>query len=214
MSDYLISDDAREHGRTKPTSFVRERKLSFATIVGMILNSLTKSLQIKLEDFFEYVLDRDEQDILQTFLWKGKEYAIRRVVFQLESGERETLITSLPTTFQIENFSGYSVSAVLQDFYASVCINNIAATFVGDVELDSQSKKKHTYKANKNILLGKLKNRMVKALLIGGAALISLFERICEVIVRNVIPIRPGRAFPRVEGWKRLKYPPNMRGAI
>jgi len=115
---------------------------------------------------------------------------------------------------QIENFSGYSVSAVLQDFYASVCINNIAATFVGDVELDSQSKKKHTYKANKNILLGKLKNRMVKALLIGGAALISLFERICEVIVRNVIPIRPGRAFPRVEGWKRLKYPPNMRGAI
>ena len=72
MSDYLISDDAREHGRTKPTSFVRERKLSFATIVGMILNSLTKSLQIKLEDFFEYVLDRDEQDILQTFLWKGK----------------------------------------------------------------------------------------------------------------------------------------------
>ena len=56
---------------------------------------------------------------------------------------------------------------VLQDFYASFCINNIAAVFNGDVELDIISDNKYTYKTNRNVLLGKLKNRMIKAILIG-----------------------------------------------
>jgi len=49
ISNYLAYDGAREDGHTKPTAFVRERKLPFTTITKMILNSLTKSLQIKQE---------------------------------------------------------------------------------------------------------------------------------------------------------------------
>lgn len=402
LSKYINSNIAKERGRIKATAFTRRRKLEFRTMIGMMLNSLTKSLEIELGDFFEYVLDSPEtvtkqafskarqnirpgffkelsqlpsdtfyengrhrtyhgyrllaidgttldlpdfenlrehfghlgnrdktvrarasglfdvendiilaaeidncrvdertlarrhlaelkkmgyqkdlllydrgypsrewlayhldeglefvmrvkdtflhkkhvyqggRDYLQSFHWNGKNYVVRRIAFRLESGERETMITSLPAEFdmtamkeiyakrwgieteyyylkhrlQIENFSGYSVLAVLQDFYASVFLNNISAVFVADAKAGRRSGCKHQYKANRNILLGKLKNRMVKALFLGGVSMASFYEKICTAIGAHVIPIRPGRSFPRVEGWKRLKHPPNMRRAI
>lgn len=402
LNVYLRSDTAKEQGRVKTTAFSRRRKLTFTRTVGLLLNSLKKSLQIELDDFFEYVLGSEEtvtkqafskarqnirpeffketaripvntyyedgkfrsfhgfrllavdsttldlpdfenlrehfghmgnrertvrargsglfdvensiilaaeidgwrtdertlarrhlaelkamgrrndlllydrgypsrewlayhldegyefvmrakdaflhrkqvyqggRDYLQSFRWNGKNYVVRRIVFLLESGERETLITSplpafsmadlqgiyekrwgieteyyyLKHRLQIENFSGYSLAAVLQDFYASICLNNIAAVFSAEVEPGKMQKRKYTHKANRNILLGKLKNRLVKALFVGGEALSDLFVKLCAAVAGNTIPIRKGRSFPRVEGWKRLKHPPNMRFAI
>ena len=46
--------------RIHEKAFTRKRKLGFGIVVGMLLNSLTKSLQIELDDFFEVVLASDE----------------------------------------------------------------------------------------------------------------------------------------------------------
>lgn len=42
MSGYLRSDEAISDGRSKPSAFVRTRKLPFTVISGMILNSPNK----------------------------------------------------------------------------------------------------------------------------------------------------------------------------
>ena len=390
MRGFLSSKEAKESGRTKETAFTRKRKLEFPIIIGMLLNSLTKSLEIELDDFFEYVLEsektaskqafskarqninpiflkklahmpvnifykddnfrtfqgyrliavdgltlelpdfdnlqkyfrdvgnknktvrakasgmfdvenniilaaeidnyrvdertlarrhlaelkeigygkdlllydrayasrewlayhineglefvmraknaflykktvyKEEQDFLQSFTWKDKDYTVRRTIIQLESGEWETLLSSplsgfspselkiiygkrwgiaseyyyLKHRLQIENFSGYTATAVLQDFYASVCLNNIASVFVGDAELDNNPKRKHEHEANRNTLLGKLKNRLIKALFMGGEAMLRFFEKLCAGIEKSTVPIRPERTLSWPNGQK------------
>jgi len=166
---------------------------------------------------------RGEEDYKQNFYYDDKCYTVRRVVFMLESGEVETLITTLSDDFtltelkelygkrwgietkfyalkhkiQIENFSGYTLTAVLQDFYAGICLANIAAIFAGDVDFSSTSERKYTYKANTNLLLGSLEHRLVKALLQGSEeSLILLFMKITGSIASRGVPIRPGRIVP------------------
>ena len=180
-----------------------------------------------------------ERDFRQFFQWQGRQYTVRRVVFRLESGEAETLITSLDemlslgdlkeiygkrwgieTEFyslkhkiQIENFSGYSVGAIRQDYYAAIFLQNVAALLALDAETDS-SHRKYTYMPNQNLLIGKLKNRLVKALLRGGETLERFLRGILRDIRRLQVPVRLGRVVSRDRPRRGLKHPPNRKRAI
>ncbi|MDR0301849.1 MAG: IS4 family transposase [Treponema sp.] len=403
ISEYLNSDETVKRRRTHEKAFTRKRKLSFSVVVGMLLNSLTKSLQIEVDDFFEYVLTsvdtvskqayskarqnvkpdflrelseipaevlykdanyktwrgyrllavdgstlelpnfehlrmhfnhvgnqaetvrakasalfdlensmilaseidhyrlgerefarrhltwlkesgyrkdlllydrgypsrelmayhidegldfvmrvkdsflsrkklyRGEEDYIQNFYHKDKVYTVRRVVFLLKSGDVETLLTTLPENFslsdlkeiygkrwgietefyalkhkiQIENFSGYTVTAILQDFYAGICLANIAAIFANDADFSGSPQRKYTYKENSNLLLGKFKHRLVKALLQGAEESLNLlFAKVTGSIARRPIPIRPGRIVTRGKKRRPIKHPPNQKRAV
>jgi len=182
-----------------------------------------------------------EEDYTQNFYHKDMRYTVRRVVFILESGDVETLITTLPQDFslqdlkeiygkrwgietefyalkhkiQIENFSGYTVAAIMQDFYAGICLANIAAIFASDVDFSNSSGRKYTYKENCNLLLGSLKHRLVKAMLQGSEEpLLLIFTKITDSIARYPIPIRPGRVVSREKKRRPIKHPPNQKRAV
>jgi hypothetical protein len=172
-----------------------------------------------------------------TYRHQGNEHAVRIIKLSLPSGGTEVLFTNLarfdPEEFlqiyqmrwpvetkydclknklMLENFSGKTVIAVLQDFWATMTLSNLAV-FV-KLETDTRIKEKdqdkeltYQYQTNMNILIGKLKNHLVLMLLMDDAdARTALFNKVVAEIARNKVPIRPGRAFPRKPPRQKKKW--------
>ena len=58
-SEIVNSDDYRKRNIIRKTTFTRNRKLTFPVMIVLILNFLTRTMQIELDDFFANVLDAD-----------------------------------------------------------------------------------------------------------------------------------------------------------
>jgi hypothetical protein len=110
----------------------------------------------------------------------------------------------------IENFSGISVEAVLQDIYAKVLTKNITAVsvFEADKVKDKKNKnRKYQYRINFSYSLSQLKDNIVRFLLYSPSSNLSklLIVRISKV----VNAYRPGRSFIRIDkraNRSRAKY--------
>lgn len=109
----------------------------------------------------------------------------------------------------IENFSGFSVEAVLQDIHAKTLTKNLAAVAIVEADrLSSQveRKRKHHYKLNISHALNQLKDNIVRFLM--GTAVKGLSELLIAKISRVANAYRPERKFNRP--WRRMsayKYP-------
>ena len=159
-----------------------------------------------------------------------KTYNLRVIKFPLDSGETETLITDLTedkfkteefkglyfkrwpietrydivkTRLQLENFTGKTVLSVLQDFFVSMFLSNMAtfAKYITDAKIKKNNENKglkYEYKTNINILIGKLKNNLVLALLEESPKRRDkAMRKVINEIIKNQIPIRPGRQVER-----------------
>ena len=74
---------------------------------------------------------------------------------------------------------------------------------------------KHEYKVNTNILIGKMKDSMVLILLEDNSEKRNeMFQSIMQKIVKNMVPIRPGRSKVRKMGLKANKYPMNQKRCL
>jgi hypothetical protein len=83
----------------------------------------------------------------------------------------ETRFDELKHKFEVENFSGEKPLLIEQDFYATVFLSNIASISEQEAEEEMREKKRtktlkyDEYRINKNILVGKLKNRLIEMIL-------------------------------------------------
>ena len=163
-----------------------------------------------------------------------KSIKCRFILVELPTGEKEVLITSLTDMelypheifqglyhlrwgveesykkdkhrLQLENFSGTSIIAILQDFYANILLGNITSILSFGVEKEIEKKQKNTkysYKINVTTALSKVRETIAR--LFSGVDILSLIEKLITLFVSNVLPIRPGRSFPRNKG-KRKRY--------
>jgi hypothetical protein len=148
----------------------------------------------------------------------------RLVKVELESGETEILLTSLVDekkftiadlkelygfrwaiedcfkTFKhkvcIENFSGKSVKAVLQDFYVKIFIMNLTAVAVRPINEALKKptvKVKYTYQVNFVEAIATMKRGVVSFFLT--KEITKGLQRLRDRITRITEPIRPGRKF-------------------
>lgn len=105
---------------------------------------------------------------------------------------------------KLENFTGYSASSVLQDFYGSIFISNLQSVIVNDLqaELDEKSAGKlYKQKVNTNLSYGFLKNRVLE-LLWKDIPSTEIHHELKTLFLKNTIPIRNGRHEER----NRKKY--------
>lgn len=166
---------------------------------------------------------------------------VRVAVFDLSSGEKEIIVTSLldkekftyddlfklynkrwnieenykliKCVAHIENFSGESKVAILQDFFATVFTCNIASLLSQEAqeELKQESAdnikntNKYSYKINRNLLIGTIKNEILEVLL-GNNNLEEYCNKLKQRIKRSLISIRPGRSFDRPRRYTQ-RYP-------
>jgi hypothetical protein len=129
----------------------------------------------------------------------------------------ETHYDVLKNILEIENFTGKSPLSVRQDFYATVLTNNIRGLIhwelQDEVEQENQSStRKYAYQLNKNLSIGRLKDRIVTLMLEQGD-LQEFYTDLKREMKRNMIPLRPGRHFPR-KRKNRQKYTMTKKRAL
>lgn len=133
----------------------------------------------------------------------------------------ETRYDELKNQFEIENFSGVTPIVIEQDFYATILLSNMASLIEQDAHEEMQEKNAHKtlkydeYKINHNILVGKLKNRLVEILLEEDhSKKDAMFQRLIAELERNIVPIIPGRSFKREKKNKANKYSQSKRRSL
>ena len=214
----------------KKCLLIFDRGYASAELISTLFES-NKHFLIRVRNKFNAEIDGiGLGDGVVAIKFEGKQYNVRVLKFPLETGEIETLITDLPSEIldisdgkeiyfkrwpietrydvvkeklQLENFTGKTVLAVKQDFYASMFLSNIASfsKYISDAKIsnDNESKElKYKYKTNTNLLIGKLKDNLVKIMLDNdpirrGHAITAL----CHEFSKNRIPIRTRRQFLR-----------------
>ena len=82
----------------------------------------------------------------------------------------ETKYTTLKNKLKLENFSGRTLISVQQDFYATMFLSNLVAIskVIADESIQEMNREKnlmYDYQVNESMLIGHLKNRLVKCLL-------------------------------------------------
>jgi hypothetical protein len=138
-------------------------------------------------------------EVLVTNLWEEDGYSADEFkdVYFMRWGI-ETNISFQKNVLQMESFSGLTVDAVLQDFYATVFMTNLHSILVKDAQktIDQTIKRKYPAKINKNKSFGKLKNALVGLFVNHDPATILHFLH--AVFIRDPLPVRKGRSFDRV----------------
>ena len=164
-----------------------------------------------------------------------KKLKVRLVRIELESGETEILLTSLINeeiftplhlkevygfrwsieesykTFKhkvcIENFSGKSYKAVLQDFYVKIFIMNLTAAAVRPINeaLKKQSVKvRYVHQVNIIEAIATMKKAVVSFFVTG--KITQAIKRVVRRLSDITEPIRPGRKFKRNHQPKRKHH--------
>ena len=174
-------------------------------------------------------------------LTKDSRINVRLIKVSLESGETELLMTSLIdqdvypyTEFKklyftrwkvetfynrikniliVENFSGITKHAILQDFYCALFITNVQSLIIEEAQSkvdEKTSGRKYNYKVNSSIPLGLMKYKILDLFTNKGAQ-ITLVE-LEKLLVQHTIPIREGRRYKRGVGkYRKRKTPPMFK---
>jgi hypothetical protein len=126
----------------------------------------------------------------------------------------------LKSLMQMENFTGKSVLSVKQDFYATLYLANMTAFAKmranGSItEARKDKGLKYEYKANTNLAIGILKDRLIMVMLEEKKKRqAKMLNAIFKAIARNVVPIRPGRQFPRKKSSIKYKRRTTMKTTL
>jgi len=121
---------------------------------------------------------------------------------------------------QLENFTGKTVLSVYQDFYASMYLANVAAfaKYITDeniATIDDGKNLKYEYQTNTNMLIGKLKNNLVLAMLEDNhRKRKKMINKILIEISQNKVPIRKNRQVERKATTRKQRFHCNQKSAL
>ncbi len=145
-------------------------------------------------------LKSGEKMVVCTSLRDKKVYS-REMILELY-GKRwgiEESYKFLKCRLDLENFTGKTPHAILQDFYVKVFLSNFCTLLTLEEQLKLEHKedgtKKHKYRLNRTFALSSLKDLPVYIFLKG--MLKKALDAFKLIIAKAVVAIRPNRKFPR-----------------
>lgn len=164
-------------------------------------------IQISNEDT-EYLVTNilDSQISLEDFKWAyRKRWGI------------ETKYNDVKNKLEIESFTGYSPIAILQDFYATMFLANLAGVLQYDLrdEIEaahSNPENRYVYTMNVAMTISELKRTVVEMISTTSTPKRErLFAQMTCRLSKAVVPVRPNRSTKRIRKHKAMKYPNNMK---
>lgn len=170
-----------------------------------ILGLLTESMQVRL---IRIELDNGELEVLVTSLIDCKTYP--HELFKDLYFKRwpiEEMYKLYKSRIEIGNFTGKSVQAIKQDFYARVFMCNLTSILAFPVheKIDEKHQEsKLDYKINWTQALAKMKNSVIS--LFFGDNVIDIINYLFKLFLANNSAIRPGRKFERKKSFATKKY--------
>jgi hypothetical protein len=113
----------------------------------------------------------------------------------------------LKSRLDLENFTGKTPHAILQDVYVKVLLSNICTLVTLEEQMkqeqkDSDKNKKHSYRVNRSFALSSLKDIPIYIFL--KRKLRQALDAFRKIIAKALVPIRPNRTFPRRSSPRRL----------
>lgn len=115
----------------------------------------------------------------------------------------ETKYNTVKNKLLLETFSGRTPLAIKQDFYATMYLANITAFAKIEtdrsISVEQENKElKYKYETNEKMLIGKLKNKLILALICDNSfERQEILDEIIEKASRHRTPLRPNRHFDR-----------------
>jgi len=139
-------------------------------------------------------------EVLITNLWEEDGHPVEQFkdLYFMRWGV-ETNISVQKNILQLESFSGLTLHAVLQDFYATVMMANLHSILIKDAQQTIEKTthhRKHPMKVNKSKSFGKLKVNLVALFINNDVEMI--LRKLHDHFVKDLIPIRKGRSFRRI----------------
>ena len=107
-SDIINSDDYRERNITRQNAFTRNRKLSFPVMIVLLLNFLTRTMQIELDDFFANVLDAGTDSVTKQAFFKARKNILPDAFKELFLMTRDMVLNKN----KIKRHKGYRILAI------------------------------------------------------------------------------------------------------
>lgn len=191
--DFLLTGKNEDVVYLLPTPVIRDRLRESGIIISKNHKLKTRLIRVELENGCT--------EILMTNLFKseGFKHKIFKDLYAKRWGV-ETNIGFQKNILQLESLSGHSVISVLQDFYATVFTANLHSILIKPAQKtieNSKRKSKYPLKVNNNRAFGKIKK--VIAVLILKTRIKSILRNLHDQFIRDPLPIRLGRSFPRVK---------------
>src|SRR3989344_9135586 len=221
-ADYIVRVQ-RNFGSNVDSFWDTEEKERIVEIKELPPKSRRKLQKLGLEfrpfkfRLVKIILNTGETEVLATSLLDSEKFDSKflKETYELRWGI-EVNYDHLKNHIELGNFTGYSVQAIKQDFFANILLANIQALLIRDAQTElihkNENKKlKYEYKINRNLSLGFLKERVVGILLSDTP---NYFEELKELFKIGPIPIRKGRKFPRNFKKSKRKFYMNKRRAI
>ena len=196
------------------------------------------------EQFSKYLKTKGNDYIITHKFAKGNSAKFRVIKLKLDNGDIEILISNLyskhfitedfreiyhmrwgieekyndlKNKLEIENFAGNSEIAVLQEFYATMFLSNIASMMALDCteeieELNKDKDLKYQYKANLSMTIAVMRMRLIDMLTVRSEKKRErILNNIYNQLLISVTPIRPNRSQTRAVKHKSQKFPQNQR---
>jgi len=133
----------------------------------------------------------------------------------------ETRLDILKHTFQMENFSTENPQLMEQDYHATIWLSNLASLFEQDAEEEmcenhrTQTLKYREYQIHQNVLVGKLRNRLIEmAIEEDNTKKDLLYARFVKEIQPHIVPVVKNRSFPRIKKTKANKFEKTKRRGV
>jgi len=149
-----------------------------------------RALRVELEDKTEYLVTNLDEDTL-SLDEAGYVYALRWNI--------ETYYGILKTELELENFSGKTKNAVLQEFYAALTISNMCQCFINDADYeisarDSHKNLKYKRQANRRQCIGEIVPMFLECVFTDSdRKRDKLWKKVERYCAQFSEPIRPGR---------------------
>lgn len=147
---------------------------------------------------------RETVEVLATNLWKEPSNNFKEL-YNKRWGI-ETNIHLQKNILQLECFSGLTVQTIKQDFFATIFLANLHSILIKEAQehLNKSSvNRKYPRKVNKNKSQGKLRSMLVQ--LFRSKEISAMLEFLNQYFIRDPVPIRKGRSYPRVVKNKQSK---------
>lgn len=240
--DMILSFDT---GMISNPLFIMDRGYPSAELIQAIDQAQYKYVMRCSTEFLHAMKLPKDDNIIDHRFWKMKETIKLRVVkVQLSDGETEYLATNLfdsditlddfkwiyrqrwgietkyndiKNKLEIENFTGNLPDAIMQDFYATMLLANLAGVLEYDLrdqiaEAHSNPENKYQYKQNVRMTISELKGSVVEMLSAKRESKRHrLLRKITKRLIQAVVPVRPDRSVPRKKRHGSQKFPANNK---
>lgn len=230
--------------KTDKEILLMDRGYPSAELISLLGNKGIKYVMRSSSQFVNGMKIKGNDCIINHKFAKSKAMKIRIIKFALDNGQDEILITNifdddfsvedfarlyrmrwnieekyndLKNKLEIENFSGNSNIAVLQDYYATMFLNNIASIMALTCEEEikehcKNSSLKYDYKANLSLTISIMKFRLIEMFTLKSQKKREkILDNIYHQLLISVTPIRPNRSFDRNIKHKSQKFPQNRK---